>query len=157
MSQAFSDEWAADVQTRLAKGFTKKDREGRLPDYWDWIDTASSTFTGVLALGALPVKGAELTEGEFVTIQITAGAVTKVHRASLAEAKAADYLLTGTYESWEKFLGGYDAARTVMYRLVQLSHGNTLGFFNRVYYWIQLLTLLHQVPSTVVKPAKVAA
>lgn len=157
MSRAFSEEWAADVQTRLSKGFTAKDREGRLPDYWEWIDTAASTFSGVLALGAVPVKGAALDGGEFVSIQIKDGAVTKVHRASVAEAEAADYLLVGTYDGWDKFLSGYDAARTIMYRLVQLDHGNILGFFNRVYYWIQLLSLLHDVPSTVVGPAKVAA
>lgn len=157
MSRAFSEQWAADVQARLSQGFTEKDREGRLPDYWTWIDTASSTFSGVLALGAVPVKGDVLDVGEFVAIQISEGVVQEVRVITPDEARASDYLLVGTYEGWEKFLGGYDAARTVMYRHLQLDHGNLLSFFNRVYYWIQFLSLLHQVPSEVVVPEAVAA
>jgi len=157
MSRIFTDQWAADVQARLSQGFTPQDREGRLPDYWDWIDTAASTFSGVLALGAVPVKGDDLDAGEFIAIRIAEGAVQEVRVITPSEARASDYLLLGTYEGWEKFLGGYDAARTVMYRHLQLHHGNLLGFFNRVYYWIQLLSLLHQVPSEVVVPEAVAA
>lgn len=157
MSRAFSEQWAADVQARLVQGFTEKDREGRLPDYWTWIDTAASTFSGVLALGAVPVKGDNLDTGEFVAIRIAEGVVQEVRVITPDEARATDILLVGTYESWQKFLGGYDAARTVMYRHLQLDHGNLLSFFNRVYYWIQLLSLLHQVPSEVVIPEAVAA
>jgi hypothetical protein len=157
MSTVFTEQWAADVQARLSQGFTEQDREGRLPDYWTWIDTASSTFTGVLALGAVPVKGDDLDAGEFVAIRIVDGAVQEVRVITPDEARASDYLLVGTYESWQKFLGGYDAARTVMYRHLQLHHGNLLGFFNRVYYWIQLLSLLHQVPSEVKVPEVAAA
>ncbi len=157
MSRVFTEQWAADVQARLSQGFTEQDREGRLPDYWTWVDTAASTFSGVLALGAVPVKGDDLDAGEFIAIRIAEGAVQEVRVITPNEARASDYLLVGTYESWQKFLGGYDAARTVMYRHLQLDHGNLLGFFNRVYYWIQLLSLLHQVPSEVVLPETVAA
>ncbi len=111
----------------------------------------------MLALGAVPEKGDDLDAGEFVAIRISEGAVQEVRVITPSEARASDYLLLGTYEGWQKFLGGYDAARTVMYRHLQLHHGNLLGFFNRVYYWIQLLSLLHQVPSEVVVPETVAA
>ena len=89
--------------------------------------------------------------------EISEGVVQEVRVITPDEARASDYLLVGTYEGWEKFLGGYDAARTVMYRHLQLDHGNLLSFFNRVYYWIQFLSLLHQVPSEVVVPEAVAA
>lgn len=157
MARLFSDEWSHAAHARLAQGFTEQDKAGKLGDYWDWIAAASSSFTGTLGLAAMPRRGAELPEGEFVAIEIAEGQVTGVHPASLEEAKAADYLLTGTYDSWEKFLAGYDPGKTIMYRLLQLEHGNLLGFFNRVYYWVQLIALLQQVPTEVVKPATVAA
>ena len=69
MSRVFTEQWAADVQAHLSQGFTEQDREGRLPDYGTWVDTASSTFSGVLALGAVPVKEDDLDAGEFVAIR----------------------------------------------------------------------------------------
>ena len=157
MARLFSEEWAQAAQARLSAGFTEQDKAGKLGDYWDWIAAAASSFTGSLALGALPSRGSKLATGEFVSVDITDGQVRAVRPVDAEQAEAADYCLTGTYDAWQKFLAGYDPGKTIMYRLLNLEHGNMLGFFNRVYYWVELVALLQQVPTEVLTPEVAAA
>jgi hypothetical protein len=157
VARLFSDEWAQAAQARLATGFTEQDKAGKLGDYWDWVAAAASSFTGSLALGVLPARGSKLTEGEFAVIDIANGQVQAVRPADAAQAEAADYCLVGTYDGWRQFAAGYDPGKTIMYRLLRLERGNLLSFFNRVYYWVELVGLLQQVPTEVPEPAPVTA
>lgn len=157
MSRAFSEEWAAQVEDRLSKGFTEEDKADKLPDYWRWIAGAASSFTGVLGLGVRTDPHSDLHDAEFIAVEISAGVVTSVRVSTYEEIGKSDYLLMGTYESWRRYLAGYDPGKAIMYRLFRLEHGNMLGFFNRAYYWIELIALLQSIPAKVTEPSKVAA
>ena len=157
MARLFSEEWAQAAQARLSAGFTEQDKAGKLGDYWDWIAAAASSFTGSLALGALPSRGSKLATGEFVSVDITDGQVRAVRPVDAEQAEAADYCMTGTYDSWRQFMEGFDCGRALAYRLLRFTNGNLYSFFNRVYYWVELLRLLQQVPTEVPAPQTAAA
>ena len=140
----FSKEWADAVRQALNQGPSEDYLGSKLDDYWMWIDNARNSFEGQLAFG---ISRADEIEPEVVVLTFSGGSCTAAEIVNVDDLPADAYLLTGEREAWRDLMSGYDAGKTVMYRRLLLVRGNLLAFFNRVYFFVELLALVGKVPT----------
>lgn len=140
----FSKEWADAVREAVNQGPSEDYLGSKLDDYWEWIDNARNSFEGTLAFG--------ITEGEdvlpeVVVLEFSGGECTTAGVRTLDDLSDDAFLVAGERAAWRDLMSGYDAGKTVMYRRLLLVRGNLLGFFNRVYFFVELLALVGRVPT----------
>jgi putative sterol carrier protein len=65
-----------------------------------------------------------------------------------SEPVEATYVLAADYHDWKALFEGYDALRTVMYRKLLFEDGDLLEFFKAIYFFVECLALIAQVPTS---------
>ena len=143
----FSPEWAAAVRDALAAGPAEPVRAGKLQEYWDLFDFIKSVYPASWALGCRELP-ADLGGGPaYLFVQWAGGSVTDCRLIGPDEPLAATYVLAMDYADWKALHEGYDAQRTVMYRKILLEDGNLLEFFKSIYFFVECLALIGEVPA----------
>ena len=75
------------------------------------------------------------------------GTCTAVRPVSRDEAQQATFLLAVPYQVWPDLIAGYDMGKAVMYRKIRMLSGELLAFYNRVFYFIEVLSSVRRVPA----------
>ena len=140
----FTKEWADAVREAVNKGPSEDYLGSKLDDYWMWIDNARNSFEGSLAFA---ITRADELEPEVVALTFSGGSCTVAEILNVDDLPAEAYVLAGEREAWRDLMTGYDAGKSVMYRRLLLVRGNLLAFFNRVYFFVELLALVGKVPT----------
>jgi hypothetical protein len=143
----FSKEWAGAVGDALAAGPPDQARAGKLQEYWDFFELIKGLYPASWALGC-PDLPAELGEGPaHLFVQWAGGTVTSCQIAGPDDPIEATYVLGMDYADWKALHEGYDAQRTVMYRKMMLEDGDLLEFFKAIYFFVECLALIGDVPA----------
>jgi hypothetical protein len=143
----FSPGWAATIRDALIAGPAEPVRAGKLQEYWDLFDFIKSVYPASWALGCRELP-AELGGGPaYLFIQWSGGTVTDCRIIGPDEPLAATYVLAMDYADWKALHDGYDAQRTVMYRKVLLEDGSLLEFFKAIYFFVECLAIIGEVPA----------
>jgi hypothetical protein len=143
----FSKEWADAVRDALEAGPSEQDRAAKLQMYWDFFELIKSMYPASWALGCRDLP-AELGEGPaYLLIQWGGGTVTSCEMVGPDDPLAATYVLAMDYADWRALHEGYDAQRTVMYRKILLEEGDLLEFFKTIYFFVECLAVVAQVPA----------
>jgi hypothetical protein len=140
----FTKEWAEAIREAVNRGPSEDYLGSKLDDYWEWIDNARNSFEGHLGFA---ISRAEELEPEVVLLAFSGGQCTAAEIANVEAMPPDTFLLAGERDAWRDLMSGYDAGKTVMYRRLLLVQGNLLGFFNRVYFFVELLALVGKVPT----------
>jgi putative sterol carrier protein len=153
MATFLTQEWADAVKDAVNAGPAKDYKEEKLDEYWEWIDNARATFEGDLAFG---VRDGDLLRDEVVVLTWSGGVCTAANASTVDQLSESAFLLAGEVSAWQDLMSGqYDAGKTVMYRRLLLDRGPLLAFFNRVYFFVEMVGVIGKVPTEF--PAEVAA
>jgi hypothetical protein len=143
----FSPEWAEAVSAALVAGPSEEARAGKLQEYWDFFELIKSIYPASWALGC-PDLPAEAGKGPaYLFVQWGGGTVTDCKIIGPDDPLAATYVLNMAYLDWKALHDGYDAQRTVMYRKILLEDGNLLEFFKTIYFFVECLSVIGDVPA----------
>jgi hypothetical protein len=147
-STFFSQQWADDVRDALNAGPSEEALAGKLPEYWDFYNLVRYTYPSSWALGVRGLPD-ELGGGTgYLLVQWVEGMVTECRVLGESEPVEATYVLAADYHDWKALFEGYDALRTVMYRKLLLEDGDLLEFFKAIYFFVECLALIAQVPTS---------
>jgi len=150
----FSKEWAEAVRDALVAGPPEEQRAGKLQEYWDFFELIKSIYPASWALGCRDLP-AELGGGPaYLLVRWGGGTVTDCHIIGPDDPLDATYVLGMEYADWRALHEGYDAQRTVMYRKILLEDGSLLEFFKTIYFFVECLALIGQVPAAYGEPAR---
>jgi hypothetical protein len=151
----FSPSWADAVRDALDAGPDEETLAGKLPEYWEFYQLVRSNYPWSWALG---VRGlpAELGSGTlYLLVAWGEGGVTDCR---IVDGSAdATYVLAADYQDWKALYSGYDALRTVMYRKLLVEEGDLLEFFKGIYFFVESLAQIAEVPTSFPADAKVGA
>src|SRR6476646_6668012 len=148
MSMFFSRQWADEVQDSLEAGPPAEALAGKLQEYWDFYNLIRYTYSSSWALGARDLP-AELGGGtRYLVVGWKEGHVDECRVLDESEPLEATYVLAADYRDWKALFEGYDALRTVMYRKLLLHEGDLLEFFKAIYFFVECLALIAQVPTS---------
>jgi hypothetical protein len=152
----FSPTWADAVGKALDAGPDEATRAGKLPEYWEFYELVRSNYQWSWALGVRELP-AEIGSGtRYLRVAWGEGRVTDCRIVEGSKAVDATYVLGADYEDWKALQQGYDALRTVMYRKLLLEEGDLLEFFKGIYFFVESLALIAEVPTGFPADAKVA-
>jgi hypothetical protein len=143
----FSAQWAAAVRDVLAAGPSERERDGKLPMYWDFFDKVKAGYASSWALGCRDLPAGTGAGPACLHVQWAGGTVTGCRITGPGEQLRATYVLGMDYADWQALHGGYDAQRTVMYRKILVEEGNVLEFFKGIYFFTECLALIGKVPA----------
>ncbi|MFJ2439254.1 MULTISPECIES: hypothetical protein [unclassified Streptomyces] len=143
-----TEEWAEDVRRALNAGPDEEARAAKLPNYWRWIEGVRSTYSSSWALGVVGLPDAP-DDGGYLRLDWQDGQCVKA--SVLGPAKpaemAVDYVLRGDLATWRQLLSDEcDPRRVVMYRQLRLEKGDTLSFFQAIYFFAEAVGVLSKVP-----------
>jgi hypothetical protein len=149
----FTAEWADAVRAALIAGPSEEARAGKLQEYWDFYQRVKDRYASSWALGCRNLP-AELGKGTaHLLVQWGDGTVTDCRVAGPGEPLQATYVLDMDYPDWKVLHEGADAQRTVMYRKILLREGELLEFFTTIYFFVECLAVIGQVPAHYPEPA----
>ena len=137
-------EWCEAVKEAVNSGPPPEERSAKLESYWQWVERAGKDFTGSLAL---EVSGLPEGPSRYVELTFENGTCTAVRPVSRDEAQQATFLLSIPYQVWPDLIAGYDMGKAVMYRKIRMLSGELLAFYNRVFYFIEVLSSVRRVPA----------
>lgn len=143
MAAFMTPEWAQDCRAAINAWPGAEQRDGKLPEYWEWIETVQEDLTGRVALCVRDAPGGV---PDTLCLELDAGKVADATVGDRAGSEPdAAFLLAGSYADWQDMLAGYDVGKTVMYRRLMLEKGDTLEFFRTAFYWTELLAAIQSV------------
>lgn len=145
MARFFSEEWAEEVRAAVDAGPSEEARSAKLPEYWGFIDFVRQTLDCTVALGARGIPGES--ETRYVVLTIAGGKVTDARVAGTAGIADVTYVLEGDYPAWVEIMGGFDAGKAIMYRKLLLEKGVVLDFFKGIYFFVESLAVIQQIPT----------
>ena len=146
----FSPQWADAVRDALTAGPSEQARAGKLQEYWDFFELIKSLYPASWALGCRDLPAALGGGSAYLYVQWGGGAVTDCKIAGPDDCPphvAATYALGMDYAGWKALHDGYDAQRTVMYRVIRLEDGDLLEFFKTIYFFVECLGVVGAVPA----------
>jgi hypothetical protein len=153
----FSPDWAQAVGDALNAGPSEQVRAGKLQEYWDFFEFIKSIYPASWALGCRDLP-AELGKGPaYLLVKWAGGTVSDCQIIGPDDPLDATYVLGMDYADWRALHEGYDAQRTVMYRKILLEDGSLLEFFKAVYFFVECLAVIGEVPAQYPAPAAAAA
>jgi hypothetical protein len=146
----FSPQWADAVRDALTAGPSGQARAGKLQEYWDFFELIKSMYPASWALRCRDLPPALGGGPSYLYLQWGGGAVTAskiVGPDDPAPAFTPTYVLGMDYAGWKALHEGYDAQRTVMYRVIRLEDGDLLEFFKTIYFFVECLGVVGAVPA----------
>lgn len=150
----FSPQWADAVREALTAGPSGQARAGKLQEYWDFFDLIKSMYPASWALGCRDLPPALGGGPSYLHVRWRGGTVTDCKiigpddpPASTPSSVTPTYVLGMDYAGWKALHDGYDAQRTVMYRVIRLEDGDLLEFFKTIYFFVECLAIVGAVPA----------
>jgi hypothetical protein len=143
----FSPEWAAEVRDALIAGPSEQARAAKLQEYWDFFERIKSAYPASWALGCRDLPAELGGSPSYLFVRWGGGTVTDCSIIGPDQPLAATYVLAMDYADWKALHDGYDAQRTVMYRKLLLEDGDLLQFFKAIYFLVECLTVIAEVPA----------
>jgi putative sterol carrier protein len=143
-----TEEWAEDVRRALNAGPDEEARAAKLPNYWRWIEGVRSAYSYSWALGVVGLPDGQ-DSSAYLHVDWQDGQCVKAAVLGPAQPAdvAADYVLRGGLASWQRLLSNEcDPRRVVMYRELRLEKGDTLAFFQGIYFFAEAIGMLSKVP-----------
>lgn len=131
----FTPEWAEAARAAVNAG---PSQDGKLPSYWNWIDRARTGYTATWALGVRE-------SGTYLVLTWKDG--TCADAAITSDPSLADFVLAAGEATWRDLREGGDPGRAVMYRGLRLERGDVLAFFRVIYFFVESLAALTQLPT----------
>jgi hypothetical protein len=143
----FTQQWAEQAKAFINQGHTAEYKATKLQTYWDWIDRVSANYSGTLALGVTHLPDGPDLETAFIHLTFANGQVTGARAVSAQEAFTAEFVLQGKYKEWHTLMNGFEIGKGIMYRKLRLEKGDVLEFFNRIFFFVEALACLPNVPT----------
>ncbi len=153
MPAFMTPEWAEAVRDAVNRGPDPDYRAGKLEEYWSWIDNARQGFEGSVALAVRAGHDPEALQDRALLLRFSGGTCTEAAIVAPDAARDATFVLAGDRDAYVDLAAGYEAGKVVMYRRLLLEQGHLLAFFNRVYFFVEMLAVIGTVPTEFPEPA----
>lgn len=143
-----TEQWAEDVRRALDSGPDEEARATKLPNYWRWIEGVRSAYSCSWALGVVGLTDAP-DRPTYLHLDWQDGQCVKASVLGPAQPDEvpADYVLRADLATWRRLLSNEcDPRRVVMYRELRLEKGDTLAFFQGIYFFAEAVGVLSKVP-----------
>jgi putative sterol carrier protein len=139
------DEWAEAVQERLDRGPTEEALARKQESYWEWIGATRGVYSHTWALGVRERDG----RTTYLHLTWQEGKCAKSEIIAPGEPVSADFVIVAAKDTWRRFYAGeLNHQRMVVDKQLRLTHGNILIFFRSVFFFIECLAALEQVPTS---------
>jgi hypothetical protein len=143
----FSKDWAGAVRDALIAGPSEQVRAGKLQEYWDFFELIKSMYPASWALGCRDLPAELGGSPAYLRVQWAGGTITDCRIVGPDDPLEATYVLAMDEADWRALHDGYDAQRTVMYRKILLEDGSLLEFFKTIYFFVESLAVIGEVPA----------
>ncbi|MEU2826759.1 SCP2 sterol-binding domain-containing protein [Streptomyces sp. HNA39] len=136
--------WAEAARLLVDGGPSEEVMETKQESYWEWIADTRAACSQSWALGVREQDGTT----SYLRLGWEGGKCAEAVVIAPGEPVEADFVLVGSAETWRRFYAGeLNLQRTVVDRKLSLEHGDTLIFFRSIFFFVESLAVLQQVPT----------
>jgi len=143
-----STEWAEAARAQVDRGPGETVMAGKQESYWEWIAATREAYSYSWALGVRePASGGGGVS--YLRLGWRDGRCADATIVGPDEQVSADFVIQGTRETWRRFFAGeLNLQRMVVDKMLRLEHGDILVFFQGVFFFVESLAALEQVPTS---------
>ncbi|MEU3690633.1 hypothetical protein [Streptomyces narbonensis] len=140
-----SAEWAEASRVRVDSGPDADVVATKQESYWEWIAATRAACSQTWALGVREPDGAT----SYLRLDWQDGKCAEATVIPPGEPVDADFVLVGSTDTWHRIYSGEaNLQRTVVDRKLSLERGDTLIFFRGIFFFVESLAALRQVPTS---------
>ncbi|MDN3265294.1 hypothetical protein QWJ26_36915 [Streptomyces sp. CSDS2] len=140
-----SPEWAEAARVHVDSGPGEDVVAAKQESYWEWIAQTRAACSQSWALGVREADGTT----SYLRLEWRDGKCAAGTVIAPGEPVEADFVLVGSAQTWRRFYAGeLNLQRTVVDRKLSLERGDTLIFFRSIFFFVESLAALQQVPTS---------
>ncbi|MET9293120.1 hypothetical protein [Streptomyces sp. NPDC003077] len=138
-------EWAEAARVHVDGGPGEDVVAAKQESYWEWIADTRAACSQAWALGVREADGTT----SYLRLAWQDGKCAEGTVIAPGEPVEADFVLVGSVETWRRFYAGeLNLQRAVVDRKLALERGDTLIFFRSIFFFVESLAALQQVPTS---------
>jgi hypothetical protein len=139
-------EWAEAVREAVDGAPDEPTRAGKQDAYWEWLQTRRESYSMSWALEVRDQRSAA--GAAHLRLGWRDGRCAEASVTAPGEPVSADFVVTGTYDTWRGLLTGeQDPTRAVLYRHLRLDKGEAVFFFRGLFLFVESLAAMARLPT----------